>query len=189
MTRFFAPIETERLQIVLPVLTDAPRKLQYYIDNRAHFAPWDPVRDETFYTIERMERWIRDDRDAATRDAGYHFILFLRDDLQGPIVGTIGLSNVVRGVFRAAHLGYSLDERHVGHGYMHEALRAVIDYAFGPLDLHRLMANYQPTNERSAKVLARLGFDIEGYAKRYLFLGGAWRDHVLTARVNDEPPD
>ena len=185
MTRMFAPIVTERLEIVLPTLADAPRRLQYYVDNREHFAPWDPERDETFYTIERMERWICDDRDALTRDAAYSLFLLRRDDASGHIVGTIGLSNIVRGVFRACHLGYSLDRDATGAGYMHEALTAVIAYAFGPLDLHRLMANYQPTNERSANVLRRLGFTVEGFARDYLYLGGLWRDHILTALVRE----
>ena len=86
MTRMFAPIVTERLEIVLPTLSDAPRRLQYYVDNRDYFAPWDPERDETFYTIERMERWICDDRDALTRDAAYSLFLLRRDDPSGHIV-------------------------------------------------------------------------------------------------------
>ena len=183
MSRPFAPLLTERLRIVAPGLEDAARRLAYYEKNRAHLAPWDPSRDETFYTLERMERWIRDDRDAAARDTGYSLLVLRRDEPAGAIVGTIGISNVVRGVFRAAHLGYSLDGEHVGLGYMHEALQATIAFAFGPLDLHRLMANYQPTNERSARVLRRLGFTVEGFARDYLFLGGAWRDHLLTSLV------
>ena len=66
---------------------------------------------------------------------------------------------------------------------MHEALSAVCSHAFGALDLHRLMANYQPSNERSAEVLRKLGFSIEGFARDYLFLSGQWRDHVLTSLV------
>ena len=182
----YAPILTERLQIVLPDIDDAPRQLAYYEANREHFAPWDPARDASFYTVERMEDWIRDNRDAAARGAAFHFILQRRGESGGPYVGTVGLANVVYGVFRAAHLGYSLDRNCVGSGYMHEALGAVIAHAFGALDLHRLMANYQPSNERSAEVLRKLGFSIEGFARNYLFLAGEWRDHVLTSLVRAE---
>jgi ribosomal-protein-alanine N-acetyltransferase len=186
VSRPYAPILTERLQIVLPDIDDAPRQLAYFEANREHFAPWDPARDAAFFTLERMEGWIRDNRDAAARGVGFHFILQRRGESGGAYVGTIGLSNVVYGVFRAAHLGYSLDRSCVGLGYMHEALTAVIAYAFGPLDLHRLMANYQPINERSAEVLRKLGFSIEGLARNYLFLAGQWRDHVLTSLVRAE---
>lgn len=67
------------------------------------------------------------------------------------------------------------------------ALDALVAYAFGALGLHRVMANHLPDNERSAKLLARLGFEVEGLAKNYLFINGAWRDHVLTARTNADP--
>ncbi|MCK6430817.1 MAG: GNAT family N-acetyltransferase, partial [Burkholderiaceae bacterium] len=69
-------------------------------------------------------------------------------------------------------------------GLMTEALAACIDFAFGALRLHRIQANYMPENERSGRLLARLAFEREGYAKDYLFIDGAWRDHVLTARLN-----
>src|SRR5436309_3552164 len=73
------------------------------------------------------------------------------------LIGRANLNEIVRGVFQAAYLGYSLAEHAQGHGYMTEALRAVIDFAFGELNLHRLMANYIPENLRSAAVLKRLG--------------------------------
>jgi ribosomal-protein-alanine N-acetyltransferase len=60
-------------------------------------------------------------------------------------------------------------------------VNAVVGFAFETLRLHRVMANYQPINERSGKLLRRLGFVTEGYARDYLFINGAWRDHVLTA--------
>jgi ribosomal-protein-alanine N-acetyltransferase len=67
---------------------------------------------------------------------------------------------------------------------MAEALRAANAFVFGSMRLHRIMANYRPENERSARLLERLGFEREGLARDYLFIDGAWRDHVLTALVN-----
>lgn len=87
----------------------------------------------------------------------------------------------MRGVFQATYLGYQLDRAHVGNGLMQEALVAMIQYVFQELQLHRIMANYVPTNERSARLLRRLGFSVEGYARDYLFLDGVWKDHVLTS--------
>jgi ribosomal-protein-alanine N-acetyltransferase len=67
---------------------------------------------------------------------------------------------------------------------MSEALTALIAYAFNDLRLHRIMANYMPSNERSARVLQRLGFQVEGYARDYLFLAGRWQDHIMTSLTN-----
>jgi ribosomal-protein-alanine N-acetyltransferase len=99
-------------------------------------------------------------------------------------VGDCAFTNIVRGPFQACHLGYKLDQKFVGRGLMREGLTSAIDHAFHALKLHRIMANYQPTNERSGRLLRRLGFTIEGYARDYLFLNGGWRDHILTSLVN-----
>lgn len=102
------------------------------------------------------------------------------------VIGYANLSNIIRGAFHACYLGYGLAQERQGKGLMTESLRMVIEYAWNDLLLHRIMANYLPENERSARVLARLGFSIEGYARDYLFIGGAWRDHVLSALINPQ---
>jgi ribosomal-protein-alanine N-acetyltransferase len=82
------------------------------------------------------------------------------------------------------NLGYGLAEKRQGEGIMREALELAIDYAFKHMNLHRLQANYMPHNRRSGGLLRRLGFTVEGYARDYLFLNGAWEDHVLTSLTN-----
>ena len=115
----------------------------------------------------------------------YSFALFPASPTpESPILGWINLTNVVRGVFQACYMGYKLDRRMQGQGYMTEAARAVVDFAFDTLLLHRIMANYMPHNQRSAALLRRLGFTIEGVARDYLYIAGDWRDHVLTSLVN-----
>jgi ribosomal-protein-alanine N-acetyltransferase len=101
-----------------------------------------------------------------------------------PIVGTCNYTNIVRGPFLACHLGYQIARSHEGRGLMTEALRATNAFVFASLRVHRIMANYRPENERSGRLLERLGFVREGLAKDYLFIDGAWRDHVLTALTN-----
>lgn len=81
-------------------------------------------------------------------------------------------------------IGYSLAADAQGHGYMVEAVRGAVAYAFRELRLHRVMANYMPHNRRSGAVLRRAGFTVEGYARDYLRIDGRWEDHVLTAIVN-----
>jgi ribosomal-protein-alanine N-acetyltransferase len=98
-------------------------------------------------------------------------------------VGACDLNNIVRGAFQACYLGYSMDGASQGRGLGAEAVAAVVDCGFQTLGLHRIMANYQPDNERSARLLASLGFVVEGRAQEYLLLGGRWSDHVLTAKT------
>ncbi|MEZ1649930.1 ribosomal protein S5-alanine N-acetyltransferase, partial [Enterobacter hormaechei] len=89
--------------------------------------------------------------------------------------------NVVRGSFHACYLGYSIGQKWQGQGLMYEALTVAIRYMQRTQHIHRIMANYMPHNQRSGNLLARLGFEKEGYAKDYLLIDGEWRDHVLTA--------
>ena len=102
------------------------------------------------------------------------------------LVGVCNFTNIVRGAFQACTLGYSLSADAQGKGLMYEALTAAIAYMFEIENLHRIMANYVPENRRSADLLRRLGFEIEGHARDYLHINGAWRDHILTAKTNPD---
>ncbi|GAB3784238.1 GNAT family N-acetyltransferase [Dyella agri] len=174
-------LQTARTRIRLAVEADAPALLRYRVANRAHLAPWEPLREEAFYTLEHCVQSIADGREHVRLDRGYPLLVFDCDEVE--ILATFTLANVVRGAFQACHLGYGAAACTQGQGIMHEALQAGLDWAFGELDLHRVMANHLPRNERSARLLARLGFEREGYAKRYLQIAGVWEDHVLTARI------
>ena len=67
---------------------------------------------------------------------------------------------------------------------MTAVVKAGIDVMFTDYGLHRIQANYMPSNTRSASLLERCGFVREGLAKSYLQIAGRWEDHVLTALVN-----
>ena len=181
-----APIglTTERLTVTIPTVDLAESMAGYSLHNREHHALSGPPREAKHFTADFWRSEFAAKAERAASDRSYEFVLLLRG--KNEVVGTISLSNLVRGVFQAAHLGYTLDRNAVGNGYMHEALTAVIAYAFDGLGLHRIIANYMPENLRSAAVLERLGFVKEGYARDYLFLGGAWRDHVLTALLRGD---
>lgn len=126
--------------------------------------------------------------DAFHKGTRYAFCIFHRDSgTEGPLLGYITFSEVVRGVFLACYMGYALAKSAQGRGYMTEAASAAMCYMFDDVGLHRIMANYMPSNTRSAAVLERLGFTIEGTARAYLYLAGAWQDHVLTSKTNPSP--
>lgn len=177
-------LETERLRLLPADPALAQRYVDFFRSNAEHLRPWSPAPSALSYDVAMQQVKLSDS--AKRRAAGTHFefAIVRRDDAGGALAGQITLSNVVRGVFQACYLGYQLSADAQGHGYMSEAARAVVAFAFDELRLHRVMANYMPANDRSARLLQRLGFTIEGTAREYLFLNGAWQDHVLTSRVN-----
>jgi ribosomal-protein-alanine N-acetyltransferase len=92
----------------------------------------------------------------------------------------------VHGIFKSAYLGYYAFAGSVSGGHMSAALALVLDTAFRDLKLHRVEANVQPGNVRSLEFLSRNGFTREGYSRRYLKIGGRWRDHVRFAVLAED---
>lgn len=101
----------------------------------------------------------------------------------GALVGVINITNIVRGVFKSAYLGYYAFIDWQGQGLMKAGLRQAVRYAFTHLGLHRLEANIQPGNEASIGLARSCGFVREGYSPAYLKIGGRWRDHERWAIV------
>ena len=129
------------------------------------------------YWVKNIENWIELE-EAPTQKK------FLIVGPDHTIIGDITYSNIVMGPLRACYLGYKLDGAYEGRGIMSRALDLANTYMFTEIGLNRIMANYRPENVKSAALLKRLGFRIEGYAKNYLRLDGDWRDHVLTAKTS-----
>jgi [ribosomal protein S5]-alanine N-acetyltransferase len=102
------------------------------------------------------------------------------------LAGVYTLSQIVHGAFRNAYLGYYAFVPHAGAGVMREAMPSVFRFAFDRLGLHRLQANVQPNNVRSIALLRGTGWREEGYARRYLKIGGRWRDHLMFAILAEE---
>jgi RimJ/RimL family protein N-acetyltransferase len=78
-----------------------------------------------------------------------------------------------------ADLGYGLAREHWRQGFMHEALTAVVDYAFGPLGLRRLEADTHPRNLASLRALERLGFAREGLLRERWQVGDEISDSAV----------
>lgn len=112
--------------------------------------------------------------------------LFICCKADGAIIGAVSLSQIFRGGFQNAYLGYYIGARHAGQGYMTEALRLTLRYAFEHLKLHRLEANIQPENVASIALVKRAGFIREGYSRRYLKVCGRWRDHERWAILAED---
>ncbi|MEA2167578.1 MAG: [ribosomal protein S5]-alanine N-acetyltransferase [Solirubrobacteraceae bacterium] len=102
------------------------------------------------------------------------------------LFGVFTISQIVRGAFQSAYLGYYGHAQFTGQGYMSAALALVLDHAFGPLSLHRIEANIQPGNAPSVALARGAGFRLEGFSPRYLLIGGRWRDHERYAITAEE---
>jgi ribosomal-protein-alanine N-acetyltransferase len=109
--------------------------------------------------------------------------------VEGRLSGQVTVSNVVRGAFHSATVGYWVDERVAGRGVLPTALALVLDHCFGPVGLHRVEADVRPENLASLRVVDKLGFREEGRHARYLFIEEDWRDHRCFALLSEDHPD
>jgi ribosomal-protein-alanine N-acetyltransferase len=121
-------------------------------------------------------------RGRSPRHAGF---LVVRND-DGALAGVINFSEIVRGAFHSAFVGYYAFVQLAGDGYMTEGFALALDFAFRRLALHRVEANVQPANRRSIALVSRLGFEREGYSRRYVKISGRWRDPVRFAMLAED---
>jgi ribosomal-protein-alanine N-acetyltransferase len=114
------------------------------------------------------------------------FALLARRVDDDAIVGLFEFSEVVRGSFQNAYLGYWAGAPYAAQGYMSDGMQQALRFAFGDLRLHRVEANIQPANKRSLALARRAGFKREGFSPRYLKIGGRWRDHERWAILAED---
>jgi [ribosomal protein S5]-alanine N-acetyltransferase len=165
-------------RVVLRDLVPADRDafLEMVRESRELHRPWT-------YPPERADQF----DDLVSRTSRDDFACLVTTLVEGgDIVGIFTISQIVRGYFQSAYLGYYASARHAGKGLMGESMALVLDHAFGPLSLHRLEANIQPGNAPSVALARGAGFRLEGYSPRYLLIGGRWRDHERYAITADE---
>ena len=118
--------------------------------------------------------------------AGNALCFLLLEPESGEVLARCNYTNIVRGVFQACHLGFSLAESAQDRGLMKKTLQVTNRHCFEQLGLHRIMANHLPRNVRSERLLESLGFEKEGHARAYLKIGGIWEDHTLRSLINPE---
>ncbi len=152
------------------------------LHNEGWLVPWeprrpaslpDPTRDRHAYEARCAAR----ERERAT-DHAYPFGLFVDTSDALTLIGEVNINNVTRGALQSATIGYWVDQRHAGHGYVAEAVVATMRYAFEQLSLHRLEICIVPRNANSRRVMEKLDVREEGIALRFLEIAGTWEDHV-----------
>lgn len=135
--------------------------------SRDHLRPW-------YYGAETANAF--DDLIRRSRRDDFQLLLACLKD-GGAIAGSFSLSQIFRGGFQNAFLGFAAGAPYAGQGYMREGIELTLRHVFATLQLHRVEANVQPANERSLRLVERCGFRFEGFSPNYLKIGGRWRDH------------
>ncbi len=175
-------IQSERSFLRLGTEADVPEILKYYIKNKDHFASTDPPKPPGFYTENFWHGKIKKAQEEYQSQKSFRFFMFSKVN-QSEVIGVVNLTQIVQSPFYACYLGYGISREYEGKGMMFEILKPTIQYAFEKIKMHRIMANHLTHNQRSARLLKRLGFEVEGVAKKYLLINGEWRDHVLNSLI------
>ena len=167
-----------------PELRDWQAWAELRTASRDFLVPWEPAWSSDAHSRAAYRRRLRRQQRDASDDVCYSFFLVRRSD--DALMGGITLSSIQRGVARSCSVGYWIGEPYAGDGYMTEGLKCVLGHCFSSLGLHRVEAACMQNNNASQALLRRSGFRREGYARKYLKINGAWRDHLLFAVIEEE---
>lgn len=169
---------------VEPLAAQKPENvLSFYKKNKDFLRSFSPTWPSHFFEESFWQRKIWASSQDWQNDLTYRFVIkALENDEE--VIGNINLSQICRGAFQNAYLGYGIDQELQGRGLMTEAVGLVVSFAFEKLKLHRVQANTLVENIGSQRVLLKNNFVEEGLAKSYLEINGIWADHKLFACIN-----
>ncbi len=175
--------DSERLYLRILKPRYAQEVLDYYKRNHSFLNEWEPAHPRDFYTLSYHKRKLYNEYNMFKNDLQVRFWIIKKED--NKLIGNVCYSNIVMGNFKSCFLGYKLDKDEINKGYMTEAIERTVEIMFDNFGLHRIEANVVPRNDRSLRVMEKLGFEQEGFSKRYLEINGKWEDHIHFAFYND----
>lgn len=178
-------IHTERLIVKLIEESYAKQVTDYYIRNKDFFEQWVPAYTPDQFTVDMNRRRLKLNLTLFNEGRSIKLWVFRKDEPER-IIGDVSFSEIVYEPFLSCFLGYKFDKDETGNGYAAEAVKAVIQYIFDTLKLHRIEANIMPRNERSISLVEKLGFENEGLSRKYLKINGKWEDHLHYVLLNEE---
>jgi ribosomal-protein-alanine N-acetyltransferase len=177
-------IATERLVLRLPQHGDFRSWTALRRESADFLMPWEPAWSEDHLSRRSFTNRVYWASRSVAQGSALPLFLIRRED--ETLLGAITLDNIRRGPAQAGTLGYWIGARFARQGYMKEAIRAVVHYAFTEMDLSRIEAACLPENAASRGVLEGTGFKYEGVAQSYLQINGRWRNHVLYANLRSD---
>ena len=177
-------LEGERVRLRPPRAADHKAWAELRDQSRDFLQPWEPTwpADDLSRAAfrRRLSIYGRD------QDLGQGYAFFVFRKIDDRLVGGINLRDIRRGVSQSGSLGYWVGKPHARCGFTSDAVRTLSRFCFGTLGLHRMEAACLPENDASRILLLMAGFEVEGRARGYLKINGAWRDHILFGKVRDE---
>ena len=179
-------IRGKGLYLRYPRMADFPVWAKLRAESREFLTPWEPIWADDELTRSAVRRRIKRYQKETRLDSAYVFFVLRESD--NALIGGCTISNVRRGVTQCCTLGYWIGSQFARQGYMTQALRLLLPFVFRTLGLHRIEAACLIDNDASKSLLARVGFQQEGLARRYLLINGEWADHLLFALLKEEAP-
>lgn len=153
-------------------------------ENRDYLIRWEPEWTEKALTRTAYKARLARFKTLIQDDLAYPFYIFRQNDHQ--LVGACNLTGIRRGAMQCAEIGYWIAKDYGRQGYAKAAVRAITRFAFDDIGLNRVSAAVSPQNEPSIRILRGNGFCEEGIARGYLKINGAWRDHLIFARLRQD---
>ena len=177
-------LETERMTLRPPQHADFRAWAALRRDSRDFLTPWEPTWAPDHLSRKAFTNRVYWAQRSINNGTAVPLFLIRRTDQT--LLGAITLDNIRRGPAQAGTTGYWIGAPHAREGYMREAVKALVHYAFTELDLSRIESGCLPENTPSRRLLEQCGYKYEGVAQSYLQINGRWRNHVLYANLRHD---
>ncbi|CAN5396072.1 ribosomal protein S5-alanine N-acetyltransferase [soil metagenome] len=179
-------ISSERVQLRIPLPSQAPFLAAFYQQNTEFFMPWTPERGANFYDESFWTYVLNRNLQLAVDDRALRFYVFLTNGDPNEPIGYVHFDSFVRGCAQHCSLAYAIGENYQKQGLMYESISECIAFIFGPVGMHRIQAGYIKRNLRSAHLLKCMGFEVEGCARQWIKIAGNWEDHTIVSLLNPD---
>lgn len=190
MVTFFSPssrdlhnLETERLLLEPPSMSHFEAWAFLREQSRAFLKPWEPTWPADDLTRNAFRRRVKRYQRSEPNNGIAYMVM---SKSTGALIGGITVSRMLRGVAQSCAIGYWVGEPHSRQGFMSEAVEGLLPEIFDELGFHRMEAACLPHNKASIRLLEKVGFQREGYAREYLKIDGVWQDHLLYALLEND---
>ena len=178
-------IQTKRLVLSVYKPSAASRVTDYLVRNRTFHKPYTQKHNDRYFTVSEQKAYLKSDLYQFRHNTQVGFWISTIEDPR-VVIGRLSFYSIIGGAMMTSFVGYHIDEKYQGKGYMTEALRAGCDFVFKYYHLHRIQADVMPTNERSLRVVVKAGFTKMGYNVRYMEIDGSYKDHVMYVLLNPD---